>query len=428
VSESTAAGRPIHLNPEGARALHLAAQGLIRPAAQPATKRDVLAMIRRMGALQIDSISIVARSPYLVLWSRLGPYDSAWLDDLLARGQLFEYWSHAACFLPSEDWPLYRRDMLERHGRTRHWLEEHDEIAQRVLAHLRSDGPARSSVWARADGLKATGWWDWKPEKIALEALFSTGELMVARRENFQRVYDLRERILPNWSDAGIPTEEEARRGLALKSVRALGVTKARWVPDYFKRPVKGTAALLERLADEGLLLRAHVDGWEVPGYIHLENARLARQAARGTLRHESTTLLSPFDPVVWDRTRLLELWGFHYRIEVYTPALKRRYGYYTLPILHRGRLVGRLDPKAHRADGVLEIRRIHLEEGIEPVPDLVDGLVTALTDFAGWQQLDRVETGESDPPELASLLKAELTVRRSTTTGLEPSGTLLAP
>jgi uncharacterized protein YcaQ len=131
---------------------------------------------------------------------------------------------------------------------------------------------------------------------------------------------------------------------------------------------------------------------------------------------------------VVWDRSRLLELWGFHYRIEVYTPAPKRRYGYYTLPILHQGRLVGRLDPKAHRADGVLEIRRIHLEEGGEPLPDLVHGLVTALTNFAGWQQVDRVEIGESDPSELASLLKAELTVRRSTTTGLEPSGTLLAP
>ena len=128
------------------------------------------------------------------------------------------------------------------------------------------------------------------------------------------------------------------------------------------------------------------------------------------------------------DRTRLLELWGFHYRIEVYTPAQKRRYGYYTLPILHRGRLVGRLDPKAHRAGGVLEIRRIHLEEGIEPQPNIVDGLVTALTAFARWQQLDRVEIGETNPPELASLLNAELAIRRSTTTGLEPSGTLLAP
>lgn len=428
MSESTAGGRPIHLNQEGARALHLAAQGLIRPMAQPATKRDVLAAIRRMGALQIDSISIVARSPYLVLWSRLGTYNPAWLDDLLAQGQLIEYWSHAACFLPSEDWPLYRRDMLEGHPHSRRWLEEHDEIAQRVLAHLRSDGPARSSAWARADGVKGTGWWDWKPEKVALEALFSTGEVMVARRENFQRVYDLRERILPAWNDAQIPTEEEARRGLALKAVRALGVTKARWVPDYFKRPVKGTAVLLERLVDEGQLLRAEVDGWEVPGYIHPENAPLARQAARGRLWHQGTTVLSPFDPVVWDRTRLLELWGFHYRIEVYTPAPKRRYGYYTLPILHWGRLVGRLDPKAHRGDGILKIRRIHLEEGIEPTPDLVDGMAHTLEDFARWQQLEHVELGESDPVELASLLRTQLTMRRSAASEQEASGTFLAP
>lgn len=397
---------PKILSQDGARALQLAAQGLIRPPSQAATRRDVLAVIRRMGALQIDSISIVARSPYLVLWSRLGSYDPAWLDDLLARGNLFEYWSHAACFLPSEDWQLYRRDMLESHKHGRGWLEEHGEVVERVLARLRNGGPVRSSEWERAGGLKGAGWWDWKPEKMALEALFATGEVMVARRNNFQRVYDLRERVLPSWDDAQLPTEEEARRGLALKAVRALGITKARWVPDYFKRPAKGTLALLERLADEGLLLRCAVEGWEASGYVHPALAQLARQAARGVLRHEGTMLLSPFDPVVWDRARLLDLWDFHYRIEVYTPAAKRRYGYFTLPILHRGRLVGRLDPKAHRVSGVLEIRQIHLEEAVEPTPDLIAGLSDTLTAFARWQNLTSIEIGSSDPAALAPLLR----------------------
>ncbi len=405
--------RPLKLNRDGARALQLAAQGLIHRPEQPATRRDVLAVIRRMGALQIDSISIVARSPYLVLWSRLGSYDPAWLDDLLVGGNLFEYWSHAACFLPSEDWPLYRRDMLEGRNRARgwaiDWLDAHGEVAERVLARLRSGGPVRSSEWEREGGLKGTGWWDWKPEKMALEALFATGEVMVARRDNFQRVYSLRTRVLPSWNDAQLPTEEEARRGLALKAVRALGVAKAQWVPDYFKRPVKGTAALLEGLADEGLIRRIQVEGWEAPGYVHPSNVRLARQATHGILRHEGTTLLSPFDPVVWDRARLFDLWGFHYRIEVYTPAAKRRYGYYTLPVLHRGRLVGRLDPKAHRASGVLEIRQIHLEAGVEPAPDLVNGLANAVAAFAIWQNLTTVEIGHSEPSALAALLRERL-------------------
>jgi len=402
----------LNLSRDGARALHLAAQGLIGRPERPATDRDILATIRRMGALQIDSISVVARSPYLVLWSRLGSYDPAGLDRLLARGRLFEYWSHAACFLPIEDWPLYRPDMLNGHARFRDWLETHGEVAERVLARLRAGGPVRSSEWEREDGRKGSGWWDWKPEKIALESLFATGEVMVARRENFQRIYDLRERVLPGWDDANVPAQEEASRGLALKAVRALGVTKARWVPDYFKRASKGTPTQLETLADEGLLLRAEVEGWKVPAYIHPDNAPLARRAARNALRHEGTIVLSPFDPVVWDRARLLELWDFHYRIEVYTPAAKRRYGYYTLPILHRGRLVGRLDPKAHRDSGILEIRQIPLEDGIDPSPELADGLAATLLDFAAWQKLSAVEIGPSDPPALALLIREQLTSR----------------
>jgi uncharacterized protein YcaQ len=175
-------------------------------------------------------------------------------------------------------------------------------------------------------------------------------------------------------------------------------------VPDYFKRPVKGTAGRLERLADAGSLLRVNVEGWTAPAYVHPDNAAVARRATRGSLRPERTALLSPFDPVVWDRARLLDLWGFHYRIEVYTPAPKRRYGYFTLPILHRGRMIGRLDPKAHRADGVLEIRAIHLEDGVEVTDDLAEGLSAALADFASWQGLSRVEIRDASAQELLTL------------------------
>jgi uncharacterized protein YcaQ len=357
-----------------------------------------------MAALQIDTIHVVARSPYLVLWSRLSRYDPVWLDELLAEGKLFEYWAHAACFLPIEYFGLYRRRMLDEMGRFRAWLDQHPDRVAPVLERLRAAGPVRSSDWERTDG-RAGSWWDWKPEKHVLELLYYVGDIMIARRERFQRIYDLRERVLPEWDDAQTPSAEEARRALVLQVIRALGVTKARWVPDYFKMKMSGIPVLVEQLADEGQVIRVEVEGWDVPGYVHPDHAELAQAASAGTLAPARTTLLSPFDPVVWDRARAQQLFDFNYRIEVYTPAPKRRYGYFTLPILHRNALVGRLDPKAHRKEKVLEVRAIHLEPNVPVTDDLVGALRTTLCDFAGWQDLANVVVRQSDPPELAEAL-----------------------
>src|SRR5918997_905798 len=396
-----------------ARSLLLAAQGLADPPERPATKDDVLEAIRRMGVLQIDSIAVVARSPYLVLWSRLGAYEPSWLDELLAEGALFEYWSHAACFVPIEDYGLYRRFMLEGSEKSRAWFTAHPEEVRRVLERVRQGGPVRSAEFARADG-KAGGWWEWKPEKRALEHLFAAGELMISRRDpNFHRVYDLRERVLeralPGWEDGLAPTREEARRALALKAVRSLGVAVARWVPDYFRTPKKGIADLLDALAEEGALLRARIE--DEPAYVHPENAQLAEAAGSGELESSLTTLLSPFDPVVWDRARALELFGFDYRIEVYTPAARRRYGYYSLPILHRGALVGRLDAKAHRKGGLFEVRALHLEPGTPVTEDLIAELGGGLRACADWHGTPQVSVRRSDPPGLVEPLRAAVGV-----------------
>jgi uncharacterized protein YcaQ len=363
-----------------------------------------------MGVLQIDSISVVARSPYLVLWSRIGAYDPMWLDELLAEGAIFEYWSHAACFVPIEDYGLYRRLMLDRSDKTRVWMEAHPDALEHVIGHIRKEGPVRSAEFARTDG-KAGGWWEWKPEKRALEHLFAAGELMISHRENFHRVYDLRERVLanalPNWEDAFAPTEQEVRRALALKAVRALGVAVARWVPDYFRTPKKGVASLLEELADDGSLLRAEIE--DEPAYVHPENARLAEEVLSGRPQSSVTTLLSPFDPVVWDRTRASELFGFDYKIEVYTPAARRRYGYYSLPILHSSALVGRLDAKAHRKEGHFEVKAVHLEPDAPVSDELVAGLAGALRACASWHATPDVLVRRSDPPELAEALGSML-------------------
>jgi uncharacterized protein len=400
---------PIEFSIEAARELLLAAQGL-DTVSKRATKDDVQGIIRRMGVLQIDSISVVARSPYLVLWSRLGSYESRWLDELLAEGALFEYWSHAACFIPIEDYGLYRRLMIEGGEKTRTWMRAHHEEIEHVMEHISEKGPVRAAEFARTDG-KAGGWWEWKPEKRALEHLFAAGELMISRRENFHRVYDLRERVLanalPDWEDALAPSDEEVRRALALKAVRALGVASARWVPDYFRTPKKGVAGLLEELADQGSLLRASIE--DEPAYVHPDNAGPAEKILFGGLRSSVTTLLSPFDPVVWDRARALELFDFEYKIEVYTPAARRRYGYYSLPILHNGALVGRLDAKAHRKQGTFEIKAIHLEPDTPINNDLVSGLASALRDCAGWHKTPEVLVRWSAPSELTDTLRLAL-------------------
>jgi uncharacterized protein YcaQ len=394
---------------EAARELLLAAQGL-SSVPKRATKDDVRRIIRRMGVLQIDSISVVARSPYLVLWSRLGSYKPRWLDELLAEGAIFEYWSHAACFIPIEDYGLYRRLMIEGGEKTRTWMRAHTQAIEHVMERINEHGPVRAAEFARTEG-RAGGWWEWKPEKRALEHLFAAGELMISHRENFHRVYDLRERVLanalPDWEDALAPNEQEVRRALALKAVRALGVAVARWVPDYFRMPKKGVAGLLEELADEGSLLRARIE--DEPAYVHPDNAGSAEKILSGGLRSYVTTLLSPFDPVVWDRARALELFGFDYKIEVYTPAARRRYGYYSLPILHDGALVGRLDAKAHRKQGMFEVKAIHLESGVPVSEDLTAGIAGALRDCAGWHATPEVVVRRSDPPELAGPLQARI-------------------
>jgi uncharacterized protein YcaQ len=402
----------MRLSSDAARALLLAAQGLGRRPTRAARKADVLETIQRMGVLQIDTIHVVARSPYLVLWSRLGDYQPRWLEELLAEGALFEYWAHEACFLPIEDYPLYRHRMLDAASMgwkyAREWAAQNRAALDRVLAHVRENGQVRSADFERTDGSNGK-WWGWKTEKRALETLFTSGELMIARRQNFQRVYDLRERILPDWDDTMLPSPDEMRRTLALKAVRALGVITARWVGDYFRTRKLETVAVVKALAGEGALLRAQVEGWSEEAYIHPANMALAEQAAAGKLRPKLTTLLSPFDPLVWDRSRALALFGFDYRIECYTPAPKRRYGYFTLPILRRGALVGRLDAKAHRKEGRFEVKALHLEPGVPLADKLVADIAEALRECAAWHNTPTIDVRWSDPPELAGLMQREI-------------------
>jgi uncharacterized protein YcaQ len=396
------------LSQDAVRGLLIAAQGLQRrPPALP-TKADVRRMIRQLHVLQIDTIHVVARSPYLVLWSRLGDYDQRWLDELLAESVLFEYWSHAACFLPTEDYPLYRRLMLNRltwqEHRWRPWMDDHSDLIERLLAQIRESGPVRSADFEHP-GRVTSGWWDWKDEKTALEGLWMGGDLMVAMRHNFQRVYDLRERVLPEWNDAHTPPLDEVYETFVLNTVKALGVTKAAWIADYFRLYKTVAKRVVDRLTGRGKLQTVQVEGWDEPGYFHPDQLDAIEAVANGQIPVSTTSLLSPFDPLVWDRARAQNLFAFTYQIECYTPASRRMYGYFTLPILYNNALIGRLDPKAHRKEGVFEVKALHLEPGVVVDDALVTAVKGALHDCAAWHKTPHVIVRTSTEPGLAQRL-----------------------
>ncbi|WP_321947072.1 winged helix-turn-helix domain-containing protein [Burkholderia cenocepacia] len=397
------------LSPAAARALHLAAQGLLTPPRRKATKSDVLDTIRRMAQLQIDTIHVVARSPYLVLFSRLGDFSPQWLDEHLAEARLFEYWSHEACFLPIEQFGLMRYKMLDPSGMgwkyAAEWHAQNRPEIERLLARIRAEGPVRSADFAREDGVKGNGWWDRKPEKRHLEVLFTTGDLMVSERRNFQRVYDVRERVLPGWDDTrDLPPREAVLPALLDHTCRALGVVRADWVADYYRLPRRSYRAELERLAEAGDLIPVQIDDWKEPAYVHRSLDAWLPAAAADTLRSTVTTLLSPFDPVVWDRRRASTLFGFDYTIECYTPEHKRRYGYFCLPVLHRGRLVGRVDAKAHRTLGAFELKAVHVEPGVRFGTGLAADVAKAVKKLAAWHGTPEV-TVRHAPPELVKAL-----------------------
>jgi uncharacterized protein YcaQ len=404
----------MELTLQQARNLQLAAQGLLQPSARAASRGAVRACIERMGLLQIDTIHVVARSPYLVLFSRLGAYPQAWLDEALAKGELFETWAHEACFAPIADLQAHR---LYNRGARKHWGLEHAQKSHtkqraeldKLLAHIRENGPVKTSDFERTEG-KASPWWGWKDEKRWLEALFATGELMVARREKFQRVYDLAERVAPQLGESGDAlTAGQVQQLFIEKSVAALGITQARWVHDYYRSKPRLKDADLDALVEQGALLRVPVEGWQAPAYVHASQAPLLKKALANKLAATHTALLSPFDPIVWDRERALALFDFDYRLECYTPEAKRVHGYFVLPILCRGELIGRLDAKAHRAQGVFEVRALHAQTGAAWTESQIADVAHAIQRCANWHATPDVKINQTRPTKLATALRRAL-------------------
>lgn len=385
-----------------ARHLHLAAQGLLRPPKRKAQFADMLATLRQMSLLQIDTIHVVARSPYLVLFSRLGDYPAGWLEQALSEKKLFEYWAHEACFIPVEDYPLLRHRMLnpQRLGWKYNaaWMQTWQSDIAALLRHIEQYGPVRSADFKAPAGQKP-GWWAWKPHKRHLENLFSAGELMVTERRNFQRVYDLRQRVLPEWDDSRHAlTEEDAVKQMLRNSAQSLGLFRATWLADYYRLK---RAPVRESVADwleSGEVVATEV---ETLGKCYLHRSLLPLLDKIPAATH--TAILSPFDPVVWDRKRALELFSFDYRLECYTPEAKRQYGYFVLPLLHNGALKGRLDARMLRREKVLQIRQIWLEPGVRLSRRMSSDMKLALSRFARWQGAESIII-DKQPAELAAV------------------------
>jgi uncharacterized protein YcaQ len=392
-----------------ARQLMLYAQGLLTPPETPADKAAVLACIQRMGVLQIDTIHVIARSPYMVLFSRLGDYQTKWLEEHLAEGHLFEYWSHAACFIPIEDFRFYRQAMLDRvhvYHYPRSWFEERQALVAEVLERIRVEGPLRSADFT-PEQKKGGGWWNWKEEKQILEYLFNLGELMITRRDKFQRVYDLPARVFPGWADNHLPDEEERQRELVLRTVRCLGVARPEWTADYFRLSKRGIPELLESLCQAGRLIPVQVEGLEGPCYVHPDLEPALQAVQRGELQATHSCLLSPFDPLVWDRNRTRQLFGLDFSLEAYLPQPKRRFGYYCLPVLQRGRLVGRLDAKAHRKERRFEVINFYMEPNVALNDMLIQDVKAAVQRCADWHACPEVVYSAAQPAFLLELFNS---------------------
>ena len=376
-----------------ARRIALAAQGFdtARPKTK-ATQRHVDALISRLGVIQIDSVNVLVRSQELPLFARLGNHDRNAIPKATEAQKLFEYWGHEAAHLPVDLHPLFRWKMdAARTGKVTHWgltsfYEENKAFVKRTLKHVATNGPTTSRELSTRTEKKGT-WWDWDEAKVALEYLFLTGQLMSrGRGTDFARIYDTPERVLPQRViDAPTPSEHDARKELLVRSAIAQGVATASDLADYYRQKLATVKPLIAELVEEGELREVAVDGWTEKAFVHC-NAKLPKQL-------HATALLSPFDSLVWCRPRNERLFNFQYRIEIYTPKEKRKFGYYVLPFMMNGEMVGRVDLKADRANSALLAYSVHTEKGVKR-SSINEALNAELRAMATWLQLDQVQIG----------------------------------
>ena len=390
-------GSSVHLDIAQARRLALGAQGFARP--RPAgrvDRRHLRRAIDDMGLIQIDSVNVLVRSQELPLFARLGPHPRDLIPAATADGELFEYWVHEASHVPTAHHHLHRWKMGTPHrwGGIRQVVRRRPDLIDTVLNRITEEGPLTAGDLRQRRGPKGP-WWDWDDAKAVLEHLFWEGRLTARRRErDFARLYDLPERALPTEVlNRPTPEEADARAELVALAARSLGVATLSDLADYHRQRQSDCKPIVRRLVEEGRLVEAEVEGWDEPAFVD-PSVTLPR-------RIDTCALLSPFDPVVWSRPRAERLFGFRYRIEIYTPAPKRVFGYYVLPVLVDDRLVGRLDLKADRETSTLRVLSAHAEAGglAEQSAGRIASELAAMASWLGLEQVEVTARGDLSAP-----------------------------
>lgn len=376
----------MELSSKQARKIVLLSQGLVETTGKPAASGSaaVLKVIENLGYIQIDSISVLQRAHHHTLWNRVKAYQSAHLEELEAEKKVFEYWSHAAAYLPMRDYrfTLPRKQAIA--AGEKHWHSKDSKLAKAVLKRIQAEGPLQARDFEHKRSVKSTGWWDWKPAKKALEQLFMEGELMVVKRQGFQKVYDLTERIIPKGINTTTPSTTEYHQHLIRRFLTAQGMAtpgEIAYLLTGIKGPVKQCCL---QMIEDGKLLKVQVKAQEYYALPNVE-ALLAQ-----SLRRSKVKILSPFDNLVIQRKRTEHLFDFNYQIECYVPAAKRQYGYFSLPLLWGDSFVGRMDAKIDRKTAVLHIHNLHIET--THVEEFLCALTPFLNEFLAFNQGQHIQ------------------------------------
>ena len=386
-----------------ARRLAIRCQGLDSRWKLPSGKEGIAQVIERLGYVQIDTIAVIQRAHHHTLWSRRPDYTPQMLHELQSQDRrVFEYWTHAASYVPMRDYRYYlpRMRAFAESPRMRQWLEENVQLTKDVIDRIRKEGPLGSSDFSSPKH-KRGSWWDWKPARKALEMLFSSGELMVTERRNFQRIYDLKERVLPaEMMDTTEPEQDEFTPFVIHRVLDSLGFASA-GVIRWGQYSPKNVSEVMEGLLDSGEVTPVEIEGLDGESYYALtKNIEEATKQYRRRLH-----ILSPFDNLVINRGRLKKLFDFDYKLECYLPAAKRRYGYFCLPILWGEQFVGRLDSKADRKPKTFIVRKLIFEPEFRDYDSLLPSLAEKLRVFAAFNGCERIAIEETEPGKVKTHL-----------------------
>jgi uncharacterized protein YcaQ len=375
------------------------------------SKEQVFHVLKALGCVQIDTINVVERSHYLVFWSRLGNYRKEYLDQLLYPDRkVFEYWAHAASIIPIEHYRYFLHAMRQRQKQTqnniRRFLKGKASLLDTVLKEIKRNGPVCSKDFQteiKQKRKEPSGWWNWKPAKIALEILYDSGILMVSRREKFQKYYDLAGNVLPSSIDMSEPTEKERQRFFLEKTLEAWGIAEPKDFGYYFYAwstktnvGVKALNSLIKELEKEDIIVTVHVEGYSKPCLMLSRESENLERIVDTKDQKNVVSFVSPFDNLTWGKPRMRKLFDFHTALETYIPKATRKFGYYALNMLYNNQLVGRLDPKMHRDKATLEIKTLELKEGFKPTREFKEQFPLALRDFMKFHNAETAKIPEN--------------------------------